>query len=276
VNFDIKAIRHPREKVYGTLMLIIGVLLWAVLISGLFFENSRVHLIVPAIYLGLFLLVSFCARALVRAYMFGHHVMVGPEQFPAIHAIAAADAQRLGLSEVPSVFVYNSSGVMNAFAIRLIGRKRYIWLASALIDADDTDQLRFIIGHELGHHVAGHLNTIPFLLRLPAYIVPFLGAAYSRGRELTCDRIGASIVQNAEIARTALQMLACGSAKLNSQMNSAAFSAQEQLVPPIAGFLVKISATHPRTTRRVEAVGEWLGRQVERRVAEGDLAYASV
>ncbi len=77
--------------------------------------------------------------------------------------------------------------------------------------------MRFVIGHELGHHVAGHLNTIPFLLRLPAYVVPFLGAAYSRGRELTCDRIGASIVQDAEVARTALQMLACGSAKLNGQ-----------------------------------------------------------
>ena len=69
-------------------------------------------------------------------------------------------------------------------------------------------------------------------------------------------------------------MLACGSAKLNGQLNSAAFSAQERLVPPIAGFLVKISATHPRTTRRVEAVGEWLGRHAERRVAEGELARA--
>jgi Zn-dependent protease with chaperone function len=207
--------------------------------------------------------------------MLGHHVLVGPDQFPAIHAITVADAHKLGLSEVPSVFIYNSSGVMNAFAIRLIGRKRYVRLASALIDAENTDQLRFIIGHELGHHAAGHLNTIPFLLRLPAHFVPFLAAAYSRGRELTCDRIGASIVQDAEVARTALQMLACGSAKLNDQLNTAAFSAQERLVPPIAGFLVKITASHPRLTRRVEAVGTWLGGRVERRPPDGELARAA-
>ncbi len=129
VNFDIKAMRHPREKVYGALMLIIGrVALGRPRLPHCCSRTAAYMSSLWPFIWGCSYWSLSVRGALVRAYMFGHHVMVGPEQFPAIHAIAVADAQRLGLSEVPSVFVYNSSGVMNAFAIRLIGRKRYIWL----------------------------------------------------------------------------------------------------------------------------------------------------
>jgi Zn-dependent protease with chaperone function len=207
--------------------------------------------------------------------MFGHFVMVGPDQFPHIHAMVQEDGKKLGLDEVPTTFVYNSSGVMNAFALRLIGKKRYIWLTSALIDADSEEQLRFVIGHELGHHIAGHLDQGPYLLRWPALVVPFLGAAYFRSRELTCDRIGAFIVRDLTVSRTALQMLACGSAKLNSQMNGAAFAAQDKLVPPIAGFLLKIFSAYPRLTQRVDEVARWLESQGNLEAKRGDRSVAA-
>ncbi|WP_210485699.1 hypothetical protein [Microvirga antarctica] len=43
-------------------------------------------------------------------------------------------------------------------------------------------------------------------------------------------------------------------------MNPTAFGAQDAMVPPVAGFFVKLFASHPRHTRRVEAVGQWLGQ----------------
>jgi Zn-dependent protease with chaperone function len=184
-------------------------------------------------------------------------VLVGPDQFPHIHAMVQEGANTLGL-EAPMTFVYNSNGVMNAFALRLLGKTRYVWLTSALIDADNEEQLRFVIGHELGHHVAGHLDQMIHLVRLPALIVPFLGAAYSRSREFTCDRIGAHITRDLTVARSALQMLASGSAKLNSQMNGAAFALQDKMVPPVAGFVLKAFSGYPRLTRRVEEVSQWL------------------
>lgn len=56
-------------------------------------------------------------------------------------------------------------------------------------------------------------------------------------------------------------MLACGSAKLNGQMNPDAFQKQEQMVPGIAGFFLKIVSHYPRHTRRVEAVTQWYRSQ---------------
>ena len=260
--FDINSVRHPKEKLYGPATLIAGSILWLLLLSSLLLEEEPlIAFLVLGAYALLLWGMSAAVRALMRAHMFGHYVLVSAHQFSHIHSMVEEGASRLGLDEVPMTFVYNSSGLMNAFALRLIGRRRYIWLTSALIDADNEEQLRFVIGHELGHHVAGHLDQLPNLLRWPAMIVPCLGAAYSRGRELTCDRIGAMIVHDVDVARSALQMLACGSAKLNGQMNGIAFAEQEKLVPPLAGFLLKIFSGYPRLTKRVEEVAKWLESQ---------------
>lgn len=260
--FDINAIRHPKEKIYGPATLVAGAVLWVILLGVILLEEQPlIAILITVVYALLIWAVSAAARALTRAYMFGHFVMVGPDQFPHIHAMVEEGAKKLGLDETPLTFVYNSSGVMNAFALRLIGKRRYVWLTSALIDADNEEQLRFVIGHELGHHVAGHLDQGLSLLRWPAMVVPFIGAAYSRSRELTCDRIGAFLVRDVAVSRTALQMLACGSAKLNAQLNGAAFAAQDGLVPPIAGFLLKVFSGYPRLTKRVEEVSRWLEEQ---------------
>ena len=259
MSFEISNIRHPKEKFYSMLMLIFGIFGWAVLALFLAFTLMRgTPEILIFICYGLVLwFVSYVARALTRAYMIGHYVLVGPQQFPHLHKMVSDGAVALGLTEVPQAFVYNSNGVMNAMALRLVGRDRYIWLTSALIDSDSDEQVRFVIGHELGHHVAGHLDRLGHLLRLPSHFIPFLGPAYSRGRELTCDRIGLYVACNINASRSALQMLACGSAKLNAQMNADAFEQQEQMVPSIAGFILHIFSGYPRLTRRVEAVTQW-------------------
>lgn len=260
MDFNISRFRHAKEKFYGSLTLVIGTLIWVVvlLIPVVYLLQGQV---IPALvfllYFTLFWLFSFVARALTRAYMFGHFVMVGPTQFPHLHRMVTEGAQTLGLKQVPTTFVYNSSGVMNAMALRLVGRARYVWLTSALIDCDDEDQVRFVVGHELGHHVAGHLDEPWSYLRLPAHFIPFLGPAYSRARELTCDRVGVFVARNLQASRTALQMLACGSAKLNRQMNPDDFQAQERMVPAVAGFVLNAFSGYPRLTRRVQAVTQW-------------------
>ncbi len=259
MDFKVSKVRHPKEKLYGLLMLVFGVVIWLVVAGTIVLAalNNPVMLALFIVYAIFFWFFGYVVRALMRAYMIGHYVMVSEQQFPHLHKMVEDGARLLGLEGAPQCFVYNSSGVMNAMALRLVGRTRYIWLTSQLIDADDEDQVRFVIGHELGHHVAGHLDTISVLLHLPGHMVPFLGAAYSRGRELTCDRIGLIVSRDLRASRTALQMLACGSARLNAQMNPAAFEAQERMVPGIAGLVLHIFSHYPRLTRRVEALGTW-------------------
>ena len=251
--------RYPRERLYGALLSFFGAIAWvAVLavISGLFLHSPRILVLYvsDAVVFALFFLVS----ALVfRAYIYGHYVLVGPTQFPHLHEAVVDGAARLGLALPPVTFVYNSNGLLNASARRLFGR-RFVFLTSALIEVETEAQVRFVIGHELGHHAAGHLNPLKTLLRLPGHFVPFLGRAYSRRRELTCDRIGAYLSQDLHACRSALGMLACGCQRLNASLNCDAFEAQELLVPAFMGWVTLIFSRYPRTTQRVAAISRFL------------------
>ena len=254
---ELRPLRHGKEKLYGTLVMIVGAVIWlsaAAAIAGIVLQGGSIaQLLVVVVELLLFGLFGYVARLFYRAHLFGHAVLIGERQFPHLHESLKAGAQRLGLPVVPQAFLYNSHRLMNAFATRIAGT-RMVLLTSALVDVQDPAQVDFVIGHELGHHTAGHLSFWKNLLKLPGKLVPLLGSAYHRSRELTADRMGAYCVGDFEASRSALHMLACGSARLNAHMDADAFSAQEDMVPPVTGFLLHAVSGYPRLTRRVNEV----------------------
>jgi len=245
-------------------MLVIGASLWptiglavvAAFASGTPQVKAIVGLYVT--YAVVLVVAYFIASLIYRANAYGNMTLLGPEQFPELWSVVVSTAEELGMKAAPRTFLFNSNGVLNAYARRLFGG-RYVFLTSALVDTADDDQVRFVIGHELGHHAAGHLNPILNAVKLPANVVPFLQPAYSRAREFTCDAIGAATANNPAACRSALQMLGCGCRRLNASMSCEAFLRQEALVPPISGFIAEIFRSHPRLTRRVAAIDKQFG-----------------
>jgi len=250
--------RHPNERLYGGLLTGTGLILWLFLgiiavAASITDPRAAAQFVLFAVYAVSFMLALVIFAALYRARAMGHMVLLSEKQFPHLHSMFVEVSQKLGLDETPIAFIYNSGGIMNAFAIRLL-RGRYVFLTSAIVEAEEDEQIRFIMAHEVAHHVLGHLSGFKHFLRWPAYMVPFLYRAYSRAREYSCDAVGASVLPDARHALGALQMLACGVKRLNASMNVEAFAAQEYAVPSVAGFVLEISSTHPRTTRRVARI----------------------
>lgn len=255
----VNKLRSSNEKIYKYLMIVSGILLWPLIVIGIVAAMGN-PTVAPIIGVYLFYGLAiwafiFLSGVAYRATAFGNMTLLGPEQFPELYALVVAGSNDIGLPSPPKTFLYNSNGHFNAFARRILGG-RFVFLTSALVDADNDAQVRFVIGHELGHHAAGHLNPWINTLCLPGHLVPFLPRAYSRSREYTCDRIGAYLSQNLEASRSSLQMLGCGCRRLNQAMNCEAFMAQEAMVPPIFGFLTEVFRSHPRLTRRVAAIKE--------------------
>lgn len=252
-------LRTAKERIYGMLTLLVGALLWLAIGWGVWAgltSTTPTTVALTRTYVGYAIAIAVFAliyRAIYRATAFGNMILLGPQQFPEIYAMVVAGAEALGMSEPPKTFLYNSNGLFNAFARRMFGGQ-YVFLTSALVDATSDEQVRFVIGHELGHHAAGHLNPWTHFIRLPARVVPFLSPAYSRAREYTCDRIGAHLSRDAAASRSSLQMLGCGCRRLNQAMNCGAFLAQETMVPRIFGFVSEILRSHPRLTRRISAI----------------------
>ena len=263
MQHTIATLRTRGEKAYRTLMILFGILLWSLIGIGVGAGLSNPKM-APLVYLyggyalaiWIFILI---AAAAYRATAFGNMILLGPKQFAELHAMVVQGSQDIGLPAPPRTFLYNSNGLFNAFARRLMGG-RYVFLTSALVEANSDAQVRFVIGHELGHHAAGHLNPWMNTLKLPAHAVPFLGPAYSRSREYTCDNVGAYLSKDFAASRTSLQMLGCGCRRLNQAMSCEAFMEQEAMVPPLFGFLTEIFRSHPRLTRRVAAIRDFVGQ----------------
>jgi Zn-dependent protease with chaperone function len=256
----VNQLRNPKESFYQALLIIFGGVIWAILaltfLAAIIEQNQELmgYFAFYGVGITLFILV---AAALYRAHAFGNMVLLGPQQCPEFHKMVVEGSQKLGMIDPPKAFLYNSNGVMNAFARRLLGG-RYVFLTSALVEVTNDAQVQFIIGHELGHHAAGHLNPVKVVLEAPArMLVPFLGPAYSRAREYTCDSVGAYLCNDVKAARTSLQMLGCGCRRLNGTLNCEAFMAQEEMVPGFFGFIGEIFRSHPRLTRRVRAIRDY-------------------
>lgn len=233
---------YTAEMPLRILLTIIGLALWILIVV------SIVGL-AYGIILGLFF---FFAHLVLIAHVRGSSIKLGPQQMPGLYNRVVDIAQRIGMKRVPDVYLHQSGGVLNAFATRL-GRRRFVVLFSDLVKAcgENLDALDFIIAHELGHIHRGHLNWR--WLHFPAMFIPFLGTAYSRACEYTCDRYGFQAPSDPRRSLDGLCILAAGP-QFVSFVNKQAFVAQRDDLNTAFMKLASWFSTHPPLARRVGAL----------------------
>ena len=214
-------------------------------------------------------------------------VKVSERQFPHIYALVRDGAYILDLEDVPECYVMQSPDV-NAMAI---GRDRpFIVITTGLVNLHDEEELRFVVGHELGHILSGHAvyRTMLFILLALAARVAWMpiGAIglraiiwgleeWFRKSELSCDRAGLLASQDVDAARRCLMKLA-GGAQL-SELNPDAFREQAQeydAVPDLRDSILKLlqlqGQTHPFAVVRFAELDYWATHGEYDRILGGD------
>jgi Zn-dependent protease with chaperone function len=257
---QIRLLRSPKEPTLFAIGAVLSAIAWIALAVT----------IVGLLYGALILVVFLMAHALFLAHVKGNGVRISERQLPDLYTRVKAAAEKLGMSEVPAVYVLQSGGVLNAFATKLLSRK-FVIIHSSLVDGcQDPRQLDFIIGHELGHLAAGHLQWNAFLA--PYRLVPLLGPAYSRAREYTCDRCGLTVAGDLEQSARGLVVLAAGGKQAGS-VDLAAF--EEQRLE--SGFfwmsVLELVSSHPYLCKRAAAIREFVHPGTVRPVARNVFAY---
>lgn len=261
-KMQINKLVKTKEKIYFALSALIGIVLWGFLAFSItivyaqYSLNDSMSFLIISYFL-LYLIFIALALLVVQAYFFGNSVLVKSHQFPVVFGLVNECAHALGMLNPPHVFIIHGRGLLNAFALKIF-RTRYVILHAEVVDfalkRGQHNELRFIISHELAHHVVGHVSSWRFCLTLPASITLFLPLALSRAREYTCDSIAAAVLENSRNSASALLMLAHGSQSLANDVNVEAFVEQEKMVPYLGGYIREIFQTHPRLTRRVQNV----------------------
>ena len=234
-----------------------------------------------------------------RLTLLGSAVRVDERQFARLHRLLTEVGTSLDTSELPEMYV-QSDPSLNAMTIGM--DTPIIVLSSGLVNALDDDELRFVIGHELGHALSGHALYRTLLLRLLALgglLAAIPGGAigirvitvglleWSRKAELSADRAGLLATQDPTAALRTHMKTASGGALDELDVTSfLAQGAEYDEGGDVRESLIKLSLlqqqTHPFAVVRATELRRWtdsgaytaiLGGDYPRR---GDDADASV
>jgi Zn-dependent protease with chaperone function len=232
----------PTEQPLFALVLLASLALWGAILLSIF----------GAIYAVFIAVALFFVHLLFIVHVRGSGVRLGPRQFPDLDRRVRELALAAGLTEVPAAYVMESGGALNAFATRFL-RSRMIVLFSDLLEAcgNDRGARDMVIGHEIGHIRQGHLNWS--ILIAPGMFVPFLGAAYTRARERSCDRWGWALCGDRAGALRGLAILAAGGMH-GPRVDLEAFVAQRQDLDTGWMTIGRWLATYPTLAERVAAL----------------------
>jgi Zn-dependent protease with chaperone function len=153
---------------------------------------------------------------------------------------------------------------LNAYTFGLDSPKVVV-LYSSLLQVMDEDELRFIIGHELGHVALGHtwLNSlVGGIAGIPssfsaAAIMSMAFLSWNRACEYSADRAGLLACEKPEKAISALVKLVAGPQAHNSRALAVAYQQIDAEDDTIIGSLNEALASHPLMIRRINHLKEF-------------------
>lgn len=222
-----------------------------------------------------------------RLIMLGSAIRVGENQFPTLDRLRNECAETLDLDVKPNLFVYRHAQA----TARTVGiDEPLIMISSGMVEALDTESMRFVIGHEMGHVLSGHAvysTMIDILLGLQQTVswmpVGALGlrailmALYEwyRKAELSCDRAGLLCGQDPAAALRAHVMMAGGTSTGEIDIPSFLQQATEyDSVDDIRDSIHKLRyvawMTHPLAVVRAAQLQKWAASEDYRAILAGD------
>lgn len=165
-------------------------------------------------------------QATIRARLLAEGVRADAALLPSVAQAVHALQGRARLEDPIEVYVFDE-GSINAFVTR--GRCRVIvGLSSGCVNSLTPRELEFVIGHELGHLVFGHVDV-----DTPHFDRPETGArasmalrAWQRASEISADRAGLICCGSLAIATSAFFKTLCGVRVPEGSVDPRAFAAQ--------------------------------------------------
>jgi Zn-dependent protease with chaperone function len=214
-------------------------------------------------------------------------VRVGPAQYARLDRLRNEAAEILDLPTVPKLYVQRDP-FPRAYTRGI--DEPFIVVTTGLVEALDTDALRFVIGHEMGHVLSGHAVLLTLLYRLlqlqkSVAWVPLgaiglravIAALYEwlRKAELSCDRAGLLVSQDPSAALRTHMYLAGGTDVSEIDIPSFLEQAKEyEEVEDIRDSIIKLLAveqeTHPFAVVRASQLQRWAASEEYRAILAGE------
>jgi Zn-dependent protease with chaperone function len=225
-------------------------------------------------------------RALRLEYL-GSAIRVDDRQYPRVYRLFAEAAATLDVTELPELFVQYDRSI-NGMCIGM--SKPFIVVNSGSLELLDDEELRCLLGHEIGHLLSGHAvyRTMAIILHDWAARLAWLPVGslalraisaglreWWRKAELSSDRAGLLAGQDTH-ASLRLGMKLAGGGDL-SEVDVTAFleqAAEYDRAGDLRDSMIKIGMvldrTHPLPVARAAALRAWTDSGEYQRILAGD------
>lgn len=212
-----------------------------------------------------------------RSTMEGHSLKVQEELLPEFYVLCQEVKQKLKFDEKVDFYITGDSTV-NAFSLAAEdeGAPHIVNVNSALFDLMSQDELRFVIGHELGHLI----NKDSALSRLIHFVFPpetrvpvslqYKIRLHEQLAELVADRYGYIAAENLGVCVTAFFKMASGLdlAKINVSIDALIADNSRRLEYFLNDKGVS-RASHPVNPIRVQALNLFANAKTQQELHDG-------
>jgi Zn-dependent protease with chaperone function len=221
----------------------------------------------------------------IRLLFQANAVRVGPTQFPRVNDLYTDVLTTMDWSVRPELFV-SQTPFVNAGAYGM--QRPFIVINSGALKLLDDDEMRTLLGHELGHVMSGHalyhtllvlilnvsLGVLPFLAGIALLPIQLALLEWFRKSELSSDRAGLLAAQDSVASmRMFLKMAGGGDMR---EMDVTTFLAQAKEYEEAGGALDRVfkilntlGASHPFNTLRAAELERWIASGAYERVLGG-------
>lgn len=206
----------------------------------------------------------------------GSNFHVTRESCPKLYALVEDVAKTLGVDDFPEIYTewgYN----VNAYTTG-IKEQTILVLNSGAVDLLNDNQLKYIVGHEMGHIKSGHV-LYHFMAQMISSMIKYIPLGeqllapihytllyWNRMSELSADRAGLLACQNKDEAIQSVIKMAGVPMKYFGKINEESFIKQaeefEKLNNDFAYSAIRllsiISSSHPWTVYRAGELIKWI------------------
>jgi len=229
---------------------------------------------------------GFFSERRLRMMFLGSAVRVDERQFAGVHALFLDAARILDIEKPPELYV-SQDPMVNAWTLGL--DHPFVVVSTGTLDLLDDDELRVVLGHELGHVLSGHAlySSVLFTLMRISGVGTFIPLGnlglraivmalkeWYRKAELSCDRAGLLVSQDPG-AVTRVHMKMAGGARV-SDMDLQSFLAQAEEYEStgdaregVIRILNLMNATHPFAVLRALEIKRWVESGDYERILSG-------
>jgi len=232
-------------------------------------------------------IASFFGEKGIRQLFLANAVKIGPAQRPRLWAMYEEVLDTMDWPEVPELYV-TQTPLVNAAAVGF--DKPFIVFNSGMLELLEPEEIREILGHELGHIMSGHttyttiaiilmtigFQNLPFLAGIA--ILPFQLALmeWYRKAELSSDRAGLLVTQDPRTSMSTLLKMA-GGRKLDDEISVEEFQKQARAYETEGDIADKVwqvintaFRTHPFGTVRAAELQRWIDSGEYDKILGGD------